>query len=241
MAIQSKFDATKSFYAYVGAGDLAVEKLRKVATDLHGRLEDVRGRGVSDTVVGRLDALSKDAKEAQTKIEGRFAELQTELPKQAEARFAELKALPDRLEALLQELQTDELTAKAQKTAAELQNEAKSLLSKFEAKAGELRAELNETLTEQAGVFADLATRGESRIAKLRDDSISGDVEILDDAEPVRDVTIDAQVEAAVAAEAAANIGIVRPTPDVAPPLTSSPAPHTPAANKATGITKPTA
>ena len=136
MAAQYKFDATKPFYASVGAGDLAVEKLRQVATDLQGKVEGLRSARVT-----------------------------------------------------------------------ELQVEAKSVLAKLEAKVVELGSDLNDSLfdvfDEQADFYSELVTRGESRIAKLRDDSIAGDVEIIDDSEPVKDVPADVEVRAAAAAEAA--------------------------------------
>jgi hypothetical protein len=169
MAAQYKFDASKPFFASVGAGEVAVEKLRKVATDLQGRLEEVRSRGVNDV-----------AKEAQAKLETRLGELQQEFPKQVEARLADL------------------------------QGDARSVLAKLEAKAAELGAGLNESLfdafDEQAALYSELIARGEGRIAKLRDDSISGDAEIIDDAEPVKDVSADVEAAAARAAQAAQDV-----------------------------------
>lgn len=190
MATQHKFDATKQFNAAVGAGDLAVERLLKVATDLQTRLDDARANGVGETkaqLTSRLDTLTKEAKEAQTRLEARFAGLQSELG--LSELQSELKTLPKRIETLVAELQADakELPARAQTRVAELQDEAKSLL-------------------------AMLATRGESRIAKLRDDSISGDVEIIDETETaVKDVAPDVELHAAAAAQAAEAAAAIKP------------------------------
>lgn len=70
-----KIDATRPFYAVVGAGDLAVEHARTYATDVQARfakveLEPKVLRDQARTiVVARVDELTKDAKEAQAKVE----------------------------------------------------------------------------------------------------------------------------------------------------------------------------
>jgi heparin binding hemagglutinin HbhA len=72
------FDATKPFYAAVGAGDLALEKARGIVSDVQDRVGDA------------------DPKEAQARIEAQLRELQ-----------AELKALPGKVEAQLRDLQAE--------------------------------------------------------------------------------------------------------------------------------------
>jgi hypothetical protein len=91
--------------------------------------------------------------------------------------------------------------------------------------------------------FEELVTRGRSAVAKLRDESVSGDVEILrDDAEPVRDVAVEVEKAAAEAAEKVeqtADLGVVDPAPAAA---RKSPALRKGrAADKASGTRKPVA
>jgi len=92
---QFKFDATTPFYAAVGAGDLAVNLARTAAHDVQTRisgleLEPNALREQARTVfVSRVDELNKDV---QARIEARVNSLQ-----------ADAKALPSRVEALLNE------------------------------------------------------------------------------------------------------------------------------------------
>ncbi len=189
-ALQYKFDATKPFYAWVGAADLTVEKMR-----------DARSQ---------YDELVQEAKKAQSAFEARFEARLEELQ-------AELKALPKRVESVLDDLRdAKSLPAKAQTTLEALQAEAKSLRVKLEARAEELRADFTASVEEQVEAFDELATRGEAFVAKLRDRSISGNVEIIDDsAEVVKDVdeaVEQAAAEAAEKAAAAADVAAVKGT-----------------------------
>ena len=81
-ATQYKFDATKPFYAAVGAGDLAVEKAREFVTDVQDKVTaqvknvdrdpkalTEKGRSL---VTARVEELTKDAKEAQAKVEAQL-------------------------------------------------------------------------------------------------------------------------------------------------------------------------
>jgi hypothetical protein len=92
---QIKFDATTPFYAAVGAGDLAMHLARTAAHDVQTRitaldLEPHALREQARTVfVARVDELNKDV---QARIEARVTALQ-----------ADAKALPSRVEALLNE------------------------------------------------------------------------------------------------------------------------------------------
>jgi heparin binding hemagglutinin HbhA len=80
-----KIDATRPFYAVVGAGDLAAEYARTYATDVQTRfanveLEPKALRDQARTIfVGRVDDLTKDAKEAQAKLESFTNETVAEL------------------------------------------------------------------------------------------------------------------------------------------------------------------
>ena len=85
--------ATKPFYAYVGAGDYAVELVRKAAADVQSQVDEARKKGVVSygrtEVTDRVDALAKEAKARQIKAESLLKELQADalaLPKKAEAR-----------------------------------------------------------------------------------------------------------------------------------------------------------
>jgi hypothetical protein len=100
-----KTEATRPFYAYVGATDLAVAAVREYVADLQKKLVDVQKdvqrldfepkalRDQAATVVSaRVDALAKDAKARREAIEARVAELQ-----------AEAKDYPAKVQALLTE------------------------------------------------------------------------------------------------------------------------------------------
>ena len=98
---QFKIDATRPFYAVVGATDLAVELARTTATDVQSRfakveLEPKALRDQAVTIVSaRTEELTKDAKSAQARVEALLAELQAEvkaLPAKAQARVNELVA-----------------------------------------------------------------------------------------------------------------------------------------------------
>jgi heparin binding hemagglutinin HbhA len=75
---QFKFDATRPFYAAVGAGDLAVAFARSTATDVQSRVSklDIEPKALRDqarsVVVTRVDELNKDAKALPAKVESYF-------------------------------------------------------------------------------------------------------------------------------------------------------------------------
>ncbi|MGA9747417.1 MAG: hypothetical protein WBQ50_08185 [Nocardioides sp.] len=91
-----KFDATRPFYAAVGAGDLAVAFARTAATDVQASLAKVELepqaiRAQASTLVStRVEGFQGDAKKAQAALESRFAAVQ-----------ADAKALPTKLEKLV--------------------------------------------------------------------------------------------------------------------------------------------
>ena len=77
-----KIDATRPFYAVVGAGDLAVEAARTYALDAQVRLAEVQTRlakadiepkalrdQARTIVISRVDELAEEAKELPTKVE----------------------------------------------------------------------------------------------------------------------------------------------------------------------------
>ena len=95
--------------SWVDAGGLALARVRRVAGDLTSQvtsqLEGVRTQ-VHEQLAGRLDAFAEEARDSQTRVESRIAELQAEalaLPAHAQARLEELqieaRAAVDRLEA----------------------------------------------------------------------------------------------------------------------------------------------
>ena len=97
-----KIDATRPLFAIVGAGDFAVEVARTYAADVQTRFKKVelqpkalREQALTLVVTG-MDALSKDAREAQARFETRVAAFQTEA-----------LALPDRVEAYVNETVAD--------------------------------------------------------------------------------------------------------------------------------------
>ena len=93
-----KIDATRPLFAIVGAGDFAVEVARTYAADVQTRFKKVelQPKALRDQaltlVVTRVDALSKDARDAQSRFETRVAAFQTEA-----------LTLPDRVEAYVNE------------------------------------------------------------------------------------------------------------------------------------------
>ena len=111
---QFRIDATRPFYAAVGAGDLAVAYARNTATEVQAR-------------VGRLQDLQVEPKalreQAVATVEARIAELQ-----------ADAKALPGRVEQVV----------------------------------NEYVAELNKAIEELNKNYTDLASRGESFVARVR-------------------------------------------------------------------------
>ena len=99
---QFKFDATRPFYAAVGAGDLAVEFARSATADVQARaakvdLEPKHLREQAVTMVtSRVEELQDDAKKAQAAFEARLAELQDDA-----------KALPERMEKLVNDYRAE--------------------------------------------------------------------------------------------------------------------------------------
>ena len=160
---QPGFDASKPFYAWIGAGDLALARVRKAAGDLTSHLasqvDEVRAhvldaargtRGaarqaqarVLEQLGARLDELSQEARDSQTKVESRIAELQAEalgFPQQAQSRVEEVQA------------------------------EVRALVERFEARAVELREQLAAASREQLEAYDRLATRGETVVSRARE------------------------------------------------------------------------
>jgi hypothetical protein len=176
----AKFDirteATRPFYATVGATDLAVEVARNYVTELQGRVADVQKkvvdfepRSLNDRAVaelnGRRGALTKDAREAQAKLQTRLKELQ-----------AELKDAQARLEARVAELQAD----------------ARSLPAK-------VQAEVKDLLAEATKAYEDFTRRGEGVVARLRKLEVKVDVEPKE-----TKTTVTAEVKATSGAKKAA-------------------------------------
>lgn len=103
-----KSEATRPFYATVGATDLAVEVARQYAAEVQAKVADVQKKvqGIdfepknlnkqAQTVVSsRVENVTKEAKDAQAKLEAKLAELQAEAKKaqaKFEAQVAELQA-----------------------------------------------------------------------------------------------------------------------------------------------------
>ena len=208
------FDATKPFFAWVGAAELAVEKLRETATDVQER--DIRAY----------------AAQVGTQLSEAFDELVEELQD-------ELGTLPKRLESLIEDAR--DLPKAAQTRIEGLQAEAKGFRGRVETVVEAQRSTLADLAEEYVEAFEELAVRGRAFVAKLRDDSISGDVEIIyPDAEVVKDVS-PAVEKAAAAAAAAAAVPAAKSATRKAPAAKKAPATRKPAANKATGTKKPTA
>ncbi len=93
---QFRIDATRPFYAAVGAGDLAIELARTATADVQARAAkvDLEPKALREQarsiVTSRVEELQGDAKKAQAAFEARLAELQDDA-----------KALPERIEKLV--------------------------------------------------------------------------------------------------------------------------------------------
>jgi len=168
-ATQYKFDATKPFFAVVGAGDIAVEKARGIVTDVQDKVSTNVNKVERDPKAlteqartlfsTRIDELTKDAKEAQAKVEAQIKDLQ-----------ADAKALPGKVEAQLKDLQAElkALPAKVEAQLKDLQAELKALPSKVEAKYNEYSTKATDAAKEQFEQVNTFAARGEGVVAKLR-------------------------------------------------------------------------
>ena len=137
---QFKLDATRPFYAAVGAGDLAIALARNGVADVQHRVAkiDVEPKALRDQALAlvneRVEELQAEAKKAQAVLEARIAELQ-----------ADAKAMPERIEKLVAEYR-----AEINKTVAEY------------------RAEINKTLDEVNKTYLELAGRGRDYVARVR-------------------------------------------------------------------------
>jgi iron-sulfur cluster repair protein YtfE (RIC family) len=210
-----KFDAAKPFHAYVGAAETAVEAVRKAADDVQAQLVEARTK-LADVdrdpkvlaaqartqVVTGLETLTKDVNERidllQKETNKRITAFQTVANKRVDSFQDDLRQLPQQTQTRVAELQAElvALPGKVEERLTELQDELKAFYAKVESQVSEL------------------ATKGESRVAKLRDSSISGDVEIIrDDAEVVKEVDVDVEAAAAAAAEQVEALKVVEPTP----------------------------
>ena len=210
-----KFDATKPFYAYLGAAETAVDSVRKAAVDVQGQLDEARTKlaiidrdpkALADLarthVIAGLEAVTKDANKRidllQKETNKRITTFQTEANKRVDGFQLDLRQLPQQ----------------AQTRLAEFQAEVQALPGKVEERLSDLQAELTSAYARLEAQLAELATKGESRIAKLRDDSISGDVEIIrEDAEVVKDVDVDVEAAAAAAAERVEAVAKIKKAP----------------------------
>jgi heparin binding hemagglutinin HbhA len=131
---QSKFDATRPFYAAVGAGDLAVALARNAANDVQARFTKVDlepkavgnelSKGVKDAQArfeARVAEIQADAKEFSAKVEARLAAARSELNESIEdlnKQYAELAARGRSLVTRIRRQQaTQDLQAEAAKTA----------------------------------------------------------------------------------------------------------------------------
>ena len=137
---QFRFDATRPFYAAVGAGDLALELARTATADVQARaskveLEPKALRDQALTLVNsRVEELQGDAKKAQAAFEARLTELQQDA-----------KSLPERIEKLV--------------------NDYRAELNKT---VSDYRAELNKTVEEFNKAYLELAGRGEDFVKRVR-------------------------------------------------------------------------
>lgn len=207
---RSKFDATKPFFAWVGAADLAFEKLRASAAEAQERDLKAYAAQVGTQLSEAFDQLVEE-------LQGDLGAL----PKTAQARLeklpSELKALPKRVESLVEDLQKEarDLPKSAQGRFGKLQSDATALGERIETVVEAQRSTFADLAEEYVEAFEELAVRGRAFVAKLRDDSISGDVEIIDpEAEVVKDVSPSVEKAAAqAAAEAAAEVGAAASAP----------------------------
>jgi len=162
-----KIDATRPFYAVVGAGDLAVEFARTYATDVQTRfakveLEPKALRDQARTiVVGRVDELTKDAKQAQVKLEARFADLQ-----------ADAKVLPAKVESFTNETVAEltetygDLAARGKDLVKRLRKQQSTKNTKAAAKTTVAKAKTAKTAVKKTASTAKTATKATTTSAK---------------------------------------------------------------------------
>ena len=139
-----KIDATRPFYAVVGAGDLAVEFARGYTADVQARfakieLEPKALRDQARTVVtSRIDELTEDAKGARTTVEARAKEAR----ERAEARAKEARE--------------------------QVEARAKEARGTVESRAKEAREQIETYLNETVETYDELASRGRNLVARIR-------------------------------------------------------------------------
>ena len=166
--------ATKPLYAYLGAGDKAVELVRKYADELQDQVEDFRKTGVQESVTDRADALAKQAKNRQLQIESYLKDLQGDvraLPKRAEERLAELQAelreLTGKLESWINEFR-DDLTDQVTKVAT-----YEELVARGEKVVARVRGEVAEAQTKAGYKTDSVASKTASKVDKAADKASS--------------------------------------------------------------------
>jgi chromosome segregation ATPase len=110
-----KTEATRPFYAYVGATDRAVEAFRESVADFQKRIADfdfepqaLRDRAAK-LVAARVEALSEEAQDRRAAIEARVAELQE--------RYDELVTRGETLVERIRKQESSQAAAKAAGTA----------------------------------------------------------------------------------------------------------------------------
>lgn len=121
--------STKPLYAWAGAGDLAVEKLR----DVPAKVRELRSEVSLDklkTVPSKLQAETKKATEVPGKLTAKVNQL-PRTPKALSARFeAQVKAVDARIDELAVRGESIVKRVRNQRSTTELVNQAKNTVSK---------------------------------------------------------------------------------------------------------------
>lgn len=169
-ATKVRLDATSPFYAYVGAGDVAVEYVKKRYAESKERASKVAERSPKTLsaqararVTERYEELVADVKELQAKAQSAFETRVSGVQDDA-------KALRARVEATLKELQDDatSLPQKAEARLKEYQADAQELRGRVEGRVSSLREAVTESYQDGVATYASLAERGKNVVADLR-------------------------------------------------------------------------
>lgn len=121
--------SAKPLYAWAGAGDLAVEKLRTVPSKVKELRSEV-SVGKLKSVPGKLTEESKKATEVPSKLQAKVNAL-PKTPKALSAKFeAQVKAVDTRIDELATRGETVVRRIRSQRSTTELVNQAKTTVSK---------------------------------------------------------------------------------------------------------------
>ena len=156
-----KTEATRPFYATVGATDLTLEVALQAATDLQERVKAFEPKKIS---APSFDLKTFDLKDFDVKaLNGKAQAYAKEAAKEAKQRQA-------KIESRVKNIRIDGLGAQAKLKEAQTGLEARSneLVSDAKSLPGKAQQALNDVVSEVGGTYADLVQRGEKAVELIR-------------------------------------------------------------------------